>query len=107
MSASTIPPGLIHPSIIAVHGLGSTYPQAWTKDDKMWLKDFLPSDFPSARVLAFVYPPDRPIDGDLWSPAMSLLRAIVNERADQYLKVRLCLLYSHRIANESANVAHP
>ena len=72
----------------------------------MWLKDFLPSDFPSARVLAFVYPPEASADGDLRSPAISLLRAIVNERATLYLKVRRCLLYSRQIANESAYVAH-
>jgi len=73
----------------------------------MWLKDFLPPDFPSARVLAFVYPPETSADGDLRSPAISLLRAIVNERANLYLKVGRCLLYSRRIANEPAIVAHP
>ena len=60
----------------------------------MWLKDLLPNDFPRARVLAFVYPPEASLDGDLRSPAISLLRAIVNERAGLYLKVRRCLLYS-------------
>ena len=99
--------GLIIPSVIAVHGLGSNYPQTWTQDDKMWLKDFLSSDFRYARVLAFVYPPEASADDGLRAPAISLLRAIVNERADMYLKVRRCLLYSCRIANESATVAHP
>jgi len=72
----------------------------------MWLKDFLPSDFPSARVLAYVCPPEGFAEGDLQGPALSLLRAIVNERADLYLKVRRRLLYSRRFA-ESAIVAHP
>ena len=73
----------------------------------MWLKDLLPSDFPFARVLAFIYPPEASADGDLRGPAISLLRAIVNERADLYLKVRHCPLFSRRIAYESGIVAHP
>ena len=93
--ASIILQGFIIPSVIVVHGLGQNHPQTWTKDDRMWLKDFLPSDFPFVGVLAFVYPPETSADGDLRSPAtsaISLLRADVNERADLYLKVRRCLL---------------
>ena len=47
-------------SIVAVHGLnpaGSmTHGEAtWTKDGKLWLKDFLPERLPNARVLLFGY----------------------------------------------------
>ena len=76
-------PGLIVPSVIAVHGLGSEYPQTWTKDGKMWLKDFLPHDLPLARILAFVYPSESFNDPDLVDfrdLAGSLLRCIVNDR---------------------------
>lgn len=76
-------PGLIIPSVIAVHGLGSEYPRCWTRDDKMWLKDFLPDDLPLARILAFVYPSEAFNDPDLvdfQDLAGSLLRCIVNDR---------------------------
>ena len=82
-NASTISPRLIIPSVIAVHGLGSEYPQTWTKDGKMWLKDFLPYDIPLARILAFVYPSEAFNDPDLVDfrdLAGSLLRCIVNDR---------------------------
>ena len=70
-------------SVIAVHGLGPKYPEAWTKDDTMWLKDFLPDDFPHARILAYV---DRS-EGfkntdfiDLRALGGSLLRSLVRDR---------------------------
>jgi hypothetical protein len=89
---------LIVPSIIAVQGLGSNsnYPLTWTKDDTMWLKDFLPDDFPQARLLAFVYPSGAFVDHDvvdLRALGGSLLRSLVKDREDQYLKVRRCLFH--------------
>jgi hypothetical protein len=48
-------------SIVAVHGLNPTnkedHAQAtWTaSNNKMWLKDFLPSQLPTARILLFGY----------------------------------------------------
>ncbi|MCJ1240785.1 hypothetical protein MMC14_008789 [Varicellaria rhodocarpa] len=46
--------------IIAVHGLNPTNTEfhaeaTWTVEDKLWLRDFLPSKLPSARVLLFGY----------------------------------------------------
>lgn len=83
-SASILSRGLIIPSIIAVHGLGSEYPRCWTKDGKaMWLKDFLPSDLPLARILAFVYPSEafnNPDLVDFRDLAGNLLRCIANDR---------------------------
>ena len=74
---------LIILSIIAVHGLGPKYPATWTKDDTMWLKDFLPDDFPYARILVFVGP-SRALENsdfaDLRALGGSLLRSIVRER---------------------------
>jgi hypothetical protein len=86
---------LIVPSIIAVQGLGSNYPLTWTKDDTNWLKDFLPDDLPQARLLAFVYPSSAFVDRDfvdLRALGGSLLRSLVKEREDLYLKVRRCPL---------------
>jgi triacylglycerol esterase/lipase EstA (alpha/beta hydrolase family) len=47
-------------SIVAVHGLNPTNKQlhaehTWTLGDKLWLRDFLPSKLPHARVLLFGY----------------------------------------------------
>ncbi|SLM40185.1 P-loop containing nucleoside triphosphate hydrolase [Lasallia pustulata] len=46
--------------IIAVHGLNPTNTEfhaeaTWTVEDKLWLRDFLPLQLPSARVLLFGY----------------------------------------------------
>ncbi|SLM40430.1 hypothetical protein A1O9_11900 [Lasallia pustulata] len=46
--------------IIAVHGLNPTNAEfhaeaTWTVEDKLWLRDFLPPQLPSARVLLFGY----------------------------------------------------
>lgn len=82
-TASVISQGLIIPSVIAVHGLGPEYPQTWTEDGKMWLRDFLPYDLPLARILAFVYPPqafNNPDLMDFKDLSGSLLRCIVNDR---------------------------
>jgi hypothetical protein len=74
---------LITLSVIAVHGLGPEYPAAWTKDDTMWLRDFLPDDFPHARILAFVDPTEafeNPDSVDLRALGGSLLRSLVRDR---------------------------
>jgi hypothetical protein len=90
-SASMMARDLIILSIIAVHGLGSKYPKTWMKNDSetMWLKDFLPKDFPRARILAFVYPSEPfedPDFVDLRALGGSLLRSIVKDRSWQYTK---------------------
>jgi hypothetical protein len=81
--------GLIILSIIAVHGLGSEYPATWMKNETMWLKDFLPDDFPQARILAFVYPSEpfeNPDFVDLRALGGSLLRSVAKDRSSQYTK---------------------
>jgi len=82
--------------VIAVHGLGSKYPKTWMKDDTMWLKDFLPGDFPNARILAFVYPSeafDNPDFVDLRSLGGSLLRSIARDREDTYFKRKRPIIF--------------
>jgi hypothetical protein len=46
--------------IVAVHGLNTTNTKnhaeaAWTSKDKLWLRDFLPTSLPYARILLFSY----------------------------------------------------
>jgi hypothetical protein len=42
--------------IIAIHGLGGTAFKTWTHSNgKNWLRDFVPSEFPGARVYTFGY----------------------------------------------------
>jgi len=40
---------------VAVHGLGSSVETTWTHEQsgKLWLRDFLPEDFPKARIMTF------------------------------------------------------
>jgi hypothetical protein len=90
-SASIISPGLIIPSVIAVHGLGSKYPKTWMKDDTtLWLEDFLPNDLPQARILAFIYPSEafnNPDFVDLRALGGSLLRSLAKDREGLFSKV--------------------
>jgi len=42
--------------VVAVHGLGGGRRSTWThKNGKIWLQDFLPARFSSARVMTFGY----------------------------------------------------
>ncbi|KAI1392844.1 uncharacterized protein F4822DRAFT_142898 [Hypoxylon trugodes] len=43
--------------IVAVHGLSGDWEQTWTDDEdqKLWLRDFLPIEYPNARVWSFGY----------------------------------------------------
>jgi hypothetical protein len=89
-SASVLLLGLIIPSVIAVHGLGSKYPKTWMKDDTLWLEDFLPDDLPQARILAFIYPSEAfndPDFVDLRTLGGSLLRSLVKDREGLSSKV--------------------
>lgn len=47
----------INPSIVAVHGLGSSVETTWThkQSGKLWLRDFLHLDFPKARIMTYCH----------------------------------------------------
>ncbi|KAJ3870684.1 hypothetical protein F5051DRAFT_341737, partial [Lentinula edodes] len=85
-------------SIIAVHGLGSTYPSSWTEKESgvNFLKVFLPEDFPQARVLAFVYPSQPfsdPVHVDLKELGIRLLRALVDDRQGSSIKKKRAIIF--------------
>ena len=43
-------------SIVAVHGLGGHWKYTWThRCRKFWLRDFLPSQVPTARIMSYGY----------------------------------------------------
>ena len=42
--------------IVAVHGLGGDWEKTWTDPSgKLWLRDFLPAEIPSARLFSYGY----------------------------------------------------
>ena len=46
-------------SIVAIHGLDGHRENTWTKRDRiLWLRDWLRSDLPNARVLTYGYDAD-------------------------------------------------
>ena len=70
--------------IVAVHGItGSAY-STWThKNNAFWLKDFLPAQFPGARVFSYGYPADVFFSkerGDIGTFARTLLEKLNRER---------------------------
>ena len=42
-------------SIVAIHGLGGHPYKTWTAGKALWLRDFLPSLIPEARILTYGY----------------------------------------------------
>lgn len=73
-------------SIVAVHGLNGDAFRTWTesKSKKLWLRDFLPGDLPSARMMVFGYnaePFFRSSVAGIEEHARGLLAALVEKRA--------------------------
>lgn len=73
--------------IIAVHGITGDAYDTWThQNGALWLRDFLPKDFPGARVFSFGY--DAEVfcsrnTGDIASFARTLLEDILRERQEE------------------------
>lgn len=41
--------------IVAIHGLNGHYLRTWTEGSSNWLRDFLPEDLPTARIMSLGY----------------------------------------------------
>ncbi|KAA6410460.1 MAG: hypothetical protein FRX48_05882 [Lasallia pustulata] len=76
--------------IIAVHGLNPTNTEfhaeaTWTVEDKLWLRDFLPPQLPSARVLLFGYNANVAFETSIagvGEQAINLLNRIASKREE-------------------------
>lgn len=73
--------------IIAVHGMNGDAYDTWThKNGTLWLRDFLPEDFPGARVYSFGYNVDVSCSlstGNLDTFARLLLDGVNGERREK------------------------
>lgn len=72
--------------IVAVHGITGDAYRTWTAENgKLWLRDFLPTQFPGARIYSYGYPAEvfySKSTADLDDYARKLLECLKAERAD-------------------------
>jgi len=87
-------------SIVAVHGLGGHWEDTWTDENgKLWLRDFLPSQIPEARIMSFGYNADTANSKavtDIDDVATDLLNRLGRERLGQ-AKTRPILFICHSL----------
>lgn len=73
--------------IVALHGITGDAYDTWTHENgKFWLRDFIPEDFPGARVFSFGYDAEvffSRSKGNIESFARSLLEGLTRERMDE------------------------
>lgn len=72
---------------MAVHGLGGDAFTTWThpKENKFWLRDFLPQQIPDARIMTFGYNADVAFGqstAEVVDHAKSLLTSLVDKREE-------------------------
>jgi hypothetical protein len=77
--------------IVAVHGITGDAFDTWThKDGSLWLRDFIPKDFPGARVFSYGYPAEVFCTlgkGTLDTYARSLLEGLRRERRKKEVRI--------------------
>ncbi|KAG8750768.1 hypothetical protein FRC14_000247 [Serendipita sp. 396] len=121
--------------VVAVQGLGSAYPHTWVGKERrrrawfsrskpeinkvMWLKEYLPKDFPATRIMAFEYNSRWLYEADfqgLEEHASALLDALVEQRQHSFsrpilfighsyggLVVKQALVLSHKFETEGTD----
>lgn len=70
--------------IVAVHGIAGSAYSTWThKNGSLWLRDFLPAQFPGARIFSYGYAADVLFSdekGNIGTFASTLLEKLLRER---------------------------
>lgn len=88
-------------SIVAVHGLGGSWQKTWTDENgKLWLRDFLPSQLPNARIMSFGYNSETVFTQsveDIADTATSLLERLNIKRQDAAERARPIIFISHSL----------
>ena len=79
-------------SIIAIHGLNGNLYTTWTDGDRLWLRDFLPTAIPEARIFTFGY-----------NAGLAFTRSVSN--VDDYARILLERLMAAR--RKSAGTKRP
>ncbi|KAI9767544.1 MAG: hypothetical protein M1840_005581 [Geoglossum simile] len=87
--------------IIAVHGLGGDWEKTWTDENgKHWLRDFLPSQIPTARIMSYGYNSKTAFSKaatDIDDEAKMLLDRIHGERQTEGASKRPIIFVSHSL----------
>ncbi|KAF8536826.1 hypothetical protein BDD12DRAFT_747081, partial [Trichophaea hybrida] len=86
--------------IVAVHRLGGHWSESWTDNGKLWRRDFLPSQLPSARIMSFAYNLDTAFSiaiTDIDDVAMMLIDRLDGERQLEEEKKRPTVFISHSL----------
>lgn len=84
-------------SVVAVHGLQGHSATTWTesKTKKFWLKDFLPTNLNSARIMTFGYNADAAfssLTSDMDDHASNLLVNLVDKREGNDVCISIIVL---------------
>ncbi|OJD27088.1 hypothetical protein ACJ73_01528 [Blastomyces percursus] len=88
----------INLDVVAIHGLNGGSMSTWSRNDKLWLRDFLPSTFPSARIMTFGYNANLFADcasGRITDFANNLIAMLAAERQKPTEKQRPILFICH------------
>ena len=95
---------LFFDSIVAVHGLGSDWEDAWTEEvgieKRLWLRDFLPAKFPNVRVMSYGYDAAFALSSsvsDIETAAASLLDYLDGARKNEQEKQRPIIFVAHSL----------
>lgn len=88
-------------SIVAVHGLGGDWAETWTDPNgKLWLRDFLPFQIPSARIMSYGYNSKTIFTksvSSITSEAESLLYRLDLERDSREQKTKPIIFVAHSL----------
>ncbi|KAH0536549.1 hypothetical protein FGG08_006579 [Glutinoglossum americanum] len=88
-------------SIVAVHGLGGDWERTWTDENgKLWLRDFLPSQLPSSRIMSYGYNSATAFSKattDITDEAGMLLDRLSGERLNQQERTRPIIFVAHSL----------